>query len=887
VGPVVTLLVTDIVGSTRLWALYPAEMAEDLAIHDGAIRDVVTVTGGSVFKHTGDGAMAVFADPFAAVTAAADIQRAIASVRWRSPDPVRVRVAVNTGAVVERDGDLFGTPVNRVARLLEWCPPGAVVVGDATAALLKDGVLDGLDVYPLGPVELRGLVGAETVHALVGRGLSDVGPILAAEEFPLTGRLPIADEPLVGRGEELKAVWAAVLAHPVVSIIGVGGMGKTRLALEAAGGLASEFVDGTWWCDLSVATSLDAVAPVIFEVLAIRPAAGRSPIESICDRLAGRNALVVFDNCEHVITAVHEVVTGMRAGCPTVRLLTTGREALGVRGEHVLPLSSLPVEDALALFVDRAEAAGADVDLDPDGLDAARAVCVRLDGIPLAVELAAARCRSMTPREIDARLDDRFRLLRSGRPSSERHRTLQAAVSWSYDLLRADERDLFESIAVFADGCLIDGIAAVGGLDEIEALDVLDRLVARSMVTAVATPLGTRYRQLETLRQYAEDRLVERGVINETRDRHLGWMGELAASMGSLDGTSSVRTAFHRYAAEIDNLRVAVAHAMSSGRRDAATAIVAGTWRFIESRPTVEVRDWFEPSLGPPPWSPNDIVVAAVQTFLAYIAADFDTVERFVAAIPPRYLALPVVAHAVGSYELFGRGDPDRADAVVSSWRPGTEYESHLAGLMTVYTGAVRIRLQRPDADLDKTRHLAEELLARARRSGDEIAITRALAALAFVQFFGDAVDVALAAAAEASAVADSIGAGLEADTARNALGLALSQAAAAGRRDAALVARELRRAIDEAQLHNNRILAVTGLDAIAVLVAQQDPETAYLLNLVSQRLDPIGSVLDPRVVDRIEPRRRSELESEAVTTSHEQARALAFAALERHFPSA
>jgi class 3 adenylate cyclase len=348
----VTLLVTDIVGSTRAWALCPAHMTDDLAAHDKAIREIVTASGGVVFKHTGDGAMAQFADPFTAVRAAAEIQYLVVAATWPAPEPLQVRVAVNTGTVVERDGDLFGTPVNRVARLLDLCPPGGVVIGSTTAGLLRDGSLDPLALRPVGRVQLKGLPDPEMVHAIVGPGLADVAPIVEQGESPLVvGSLPVPEDPLIGRGDELKAIWAAVLAHRVVSIIGVGGMGKTRLALEAATGLAPEFADGAWWCDLSAATSAEAVAPVIMDALATRQAPGRSPVESICDCLAGRRALVVLDNCEHVVDAVRDIVRAIRVSCPTVQMLATGREALGAGGEHVIPLSSLPLDDSLALFV--------------------------------------------------------------------------------------------------------------------------------------------------------------------------------------------------------------------------------------------------------------------------------------------------------------------------------------------------------------------------------------------------------------------------------------------------------------------------------------------------------------------------------------------------------
>jgi predicted ATPase len=872
---------TDIVDSTRLWAQHERDMAADLEAHDRAVRDVVERFGGSVFKHTGDGAIAVFADPTAAVLAAAEIQRVMVSTSWQCPESVQIRVAVNTGTVVERDGDFYGPPVNRVARLAARCPPGAVLVGNATATLLMESSLGEVALRPAGRVELKGFGQPEPVYAVAGDGLGEVTDLGA----PAVGWLPVADERLVGRGEELKLTMTTVMDHPVVSIIGVGGMGKTRLAQEAATGLAMEFADGAWWCDLSVATSSDAVAHVVLEALGTRQAAGRSPIESITGRLAGRRALLVMDNCEHVIEAAREVVQAVRTSCPTVRLLATAREPLGVRGEQVIPLSSLPVDDAVTLFVDRANAVGAT--LGAEDREAARQVCVRLDGIPLAVELAAARCRSMTPGEINERLNDRFRLLRSGRPTSERHRTLQAAVAWSYDLLTVEERELFDRMAVFADGSLVDGIATVAGLDELDALDLLDALVARSMVTAVATPLGTRYRQLETLRQYAEDRLIERGVIGDVRDRHLDWVETVAATMGRLDGTSSVRVAFLRYAAELDNIRLAVAHAVDSGRTDAAKTIVADAWRFAPFRPTVEMRQWFDPLTGTPPWTETAAQVVGVHAFVAFLDADIGAMERLIAAVPSEFHdKVPSLVSVMWMAEAFGRGDVYAAEAIAGAYRPRTEFDRFMVANQAVMAGYTRMRLGDLDPGLiQRTRRGAADNLARAKATGDELAIALALQCAALAHFYSGGLEDACALATEAIVVADSIGAGALADAGWIALGLARAGMAKSGEREPALVADDLRQAIDEARRHNNRLLAAKELDAVAVLISHQDPERAYLLSLLSESLLPLGTLLDDETIAPIDARRREELAAEARLTPLDDAIVLALDLLDRHYP--
>ena len=289
--------------------------------------------------------------------------------------------------------------------------------------------------------------------------------------------------------------------------------------------MVHRFADGVWWCDLAAATSPDAVAQVVLNALDAWQSPGRTGVESIVDSLAGRDALVVLDNCEHVLATARDLVRVVRRSCPDVRFLITSREALGLAGEHLIAVSSLPATDALELFMVRAVAARPDLPVGDDQRALAGRICSRLDGIPLAIELGAARCRSMTVAEIDRLLDDRFRLLRSGRPSVERHRTLHAAVAWSVrPARRRPSATCSTGWRCSPTAAYLDGLVAVTGGDQYDVLDIVDRLVARSMVAPTATELGTRYRQLETLRQFAEERLVERGALGEVRDRHLAWV---------------------------------------------------------------------------------------------------------------------------------------------------------------------------------------------------------------------------------------------------------------------------------------------------------------------------------------------------------------------------
>src|SRR3954447_17106059 len=294
-------------------------MALDLVSHDELVNAAVAAAGGRVFKHTGDGAMATFDEAAASAVAASKIQQAIVGQSWNVPDGMRVRVALHSGSVHERDGDLFGPSVNRVARLLSRCPAGAVLVSDATAALLADTMPVGLDTRELGRLELRDVGHSEAVHCLVGLHVAVVdAPEVLGRLGTRAGLLPTIDDDLVGRMSEIAAVLDALDAHPVVSIVGVGGMGKTRLALEPAA--AAEPADGAWWCDLTAATSPAAGAAAVLAAIGAQQAPGRSIAESVADLLAARRALVVFDNCEHVVDAARSLVAAIRAGCGKVRV---------------------------------------------------------------------------------------------------------------------------------------------------------------------------------------------------------------------------------------------------------------------------------------------------------------------------------------------------------------------------------------------------------------------------------------------------------------------------------------------------------------------------------------------------------------------------------------
>lgn len=749
-GSLVSLVMSDIVESTRRWNTDETAMAVDLEQHDRLVRDVVEAVGGTVFKHTGDGMIAVFDDPVGAVGAAASIQQSIGQATWRHPDGVRIRAAVHTGVAYPRDGDLFGTAVNRLARLLGVCPPGAVLVSSATAGLLLDRAPEGLDLRRVGSVRLTGFASPEEVHAVVGVGIATVDPSHIGDSIhdPATSEsgsatLPPVEGDLVGRADELNVIWDALSRGPLVTLVGVGGMGKTRLALEVAStasasspvfagggdeGRGGAGPDTVWWIDLTAATSDAAVVPAAMAAVGARDVAGRTPMQAITDRLMNTSGLVVIDNCEHVLESARELVAVVIAACPAISVVCTSREALGLRREQIVPIGSLPADEGFALFSERATAVRPDLDVEA-AANVIRRICGRLDGIPLAIELAAARCRAMTPAEIDDRLDDRFRLLRGGRTGAERHRTLRATVEWSYSSLDDEERAVFDQMAVFAGGTLIDGLTAVTGLDEFDLLDILDRLVARSMVVAAITPLGTRYHQLETLRQFAEDRLVETDTIGEVRDRHLAWMRSFAARLPRRGDRERIASAFARFSAEVDNLRVAVAHALATDQPDAAYAIVATSARYAFFRPVFEVFDWVRPL------SLDGEVSADAALCAAYGAySDFFRGERRGAlvplgGVPERFLTSSLSIATLQALTLLQTGaDWKRALAIVAGFRTDTDVARLIIVRTRLLAAFYRQGFERmPDDEFADLIAEGEATLALARRLGDPIELATTL----------------------------------------------------------------------------------------------------------------------------------------------------------------
>jgi predicted ATPase len=564
---VVTFLFTDVEGSTRRWEADAESMRAALAAHDEVLRSAIEAHGGWLFKHTGDGVCAAFASPMSAVDAAAAAQRAL---------ELPVRMGLATGEAELRDGDYFGAVLNRAARVMAAGHGGQILLADSTA-----GLLSGVDLADLGQRRLRDLPTPIGVFQVQAAGLcTEFPPLRAVDVSP--GNLRAATTSFIGRESELDEVQSVVKAHRLATLTGVGGVGKTRLALEVAARLVDEFPDGVWFFELAAVTDPAAVPDAVAAVLGITQQPGKSVSESVAAALEGRVRLLVFDNCEHVRDAAADLIEAILPQSATVTILATSREGLGVADEQLWLVPSLDVgagtdSAAVSLFVERARSVAQRFAISqPDEAAAVVDICRRLDGIPLAIELAASRMASMTAGEVCDRLDQRFRLLVGSRRGLERHHTLRHAVAWSYDLLDDTEKALLDRCSVFAGGFDLHSACAVAGSDDdFATLDLLDALVRKSLLVADRSSGRTRFSMLETIRQFAEEQLVAGGEASEIRAAHSRYFAGRQADILALWDSPRQREAYDWLTVEFANLRTAFRWAADQGDLDVAATIAS------------------------------------------------------------------------------------------------------------------------------------------------------------------------------------------------------------------------------------------------------------------------------------------------------------------------
>jgi predicted ATPase/class 3 adenylate cyclase/DNA-binding CsgD family transcriptional regulator len=559
----VTFLLTDIEGSTKLWEAGADETAVSVARHYELLEAAVALHGGvrPVEQGEGDSVVGAFSRASDAVAAALDVQRAFAQEPWPAGGEVRVRMALHTGEIRLRDaGNYFGPTIIRCARMRAIGHGGQTLISDATRDLVVDSLPEAAELRDLGLHRLKDLGRAERIWQLVHPDLGhEFPPLRSLGAMPTN--LPAQVSSFVGRDAEIAAVRQAVRENRLVTLTGTGGCGKTRLALHAAADELDVNPDGVWCAELAAVAHGSDISQAIAGVFGLREEFGRPLIDTLGEQLHDLDALLVVDNCEQVLDAAAQMIESLLRACPRLRVLATSREPMGVSGEVAWRVPSLDRSTSVALFVDRAQQARPGFAPDAEASEAIDQIVDRLDGIPLAIELAAARVRMMHPTRIAAALDDRFRLLTGGsRTAMPRQQTLEASVAWSYELLDDDEQGLARRLSVLH-GFTLDAAEAVGCDDESDrfgVLDLLTRLVDKSLVQVDHQDPESRYRMLESVRQFLQARLVESGDADAVRARHFSYFFALAERLAPRLALGDGPECLARLEAEHDNLDTAL-----------------------------------------------------------------------------------------------------------------------------------------------------------------------------------------------------------------------------------------------------------------------------------------------------------------------------------------
>ena len=575
----VTFLFSDIEGSTQRWESRRDAMRDALTRHDLLIRTNVNEHGGVVFKTVGDAFCAVFPTAPSAVAAALACQRALLKEDWTAVDGLAVRMAVHTGDAHEREGDFFGPALNRVARLLAIGHGGQVLVSGVAAELSQSSLPSQVVLRDLGMHRLRDLAHPEHVFQLNAPDLPSEFPALRSLES-LPNNLPLQVTSFVGRDAELAEIKDVLTKTRLLTLFGAGGVGKTRAAVQLGADLLDSYPEGVWFADLSSISDPELVAGALASALNLQESSDKSAAQTLVAAIKNNQMLVILDSCEHVVAAAAKLADALLHGCPKVKVVATSREALGIAGEAVHRMPSLACPEsskhvaaqaamqygAIALFAERARAADSKFQLTDDNVPIVADICRRLDGIALAIELAAPRVKVLNLRTLAERLNERFRILTGGsRTALPRQQTMRALIDWSYDLLSPKEQQLFRMSAVFAGGWTLEAasaVCAVGDVQEFEVLDELSALVDKSLVQVEFSESSQRYRLLESTRQYGVEKLTSAGERAGALRRHADYFAEIARAAASAFISTPTYALRSQLEPELDNFRTALTWAL-------------------------------------------------------------------------------------------------------------------------------------------------------------------------------------------------------------------------------------------------------------------------------------------------------------------------------------
>ena len=650
-----------------MWEDHRVEMEAALERHDEILRSAIKSHGGYVFSTAGDAFAASFGRVEDAISAATEAQTGLGGERWPEQTPIRVRMGLHTGEAQERGGDYFGPAVNRAARIMSAGHGGQVLVSAATSSMVQ-----GVDLRDLGEHRLKDLGAPERISQLVIAGVDRSFPPLQSLSS-VRHNLPVQRTVLVGRDDDVAEVVELGAGHRLVTLTGVGGAGKTRLALAAAAEMVDRFDDGVFFVPLAAVDDPGLVAPAVAEAAGVT--LGDLTPEGVAGFLGSRRVLVVLDNCEHLIDEVAELVDMILEAGDAARVLATSREALEVDGEQTLTVRSLaggsPDSPAVRLLLDRARAVRPDLVLDDESMTAAVEICTRLDGIPLALELAAAQFAHLSPADLAQRLDDRFRLLVGGRRRRlQRQHTLQAVMDWSWDLLQGDEQRLLAQLSVFSGGWTLDAAEGVCQVDSSRPIAALLRSLVSKSLVSIQGAADSRYTMLETVRLYSQQKLLDRGETSAARERHARFFCDLAARTDIADRWLDIGQAA-RWQRETSNIQAAVDWLRDQDRlSEAATLVTMPALMWRGRGAAGQITHLVTDILASPLSDLQRAVALVTASELAWGRGDIAAMGHYAheAAALGRQLAnqsLTAVALILEGITLQGR-DPDQAEEVLT-----------------------------------------------------------------------------------------------------------------------------------------------------------------------------------------------------------------------------
>jgi predicted ATPase/class 3 adenylate cyclase len=746
----ITFLFSDIEGSSKKWEQQPDAMRVALGAHDRMLRSAFEANGGYIFKTIGDAFCVAFDTAQEALTGAIEAQRALRAMTWDGIDELKVRMALHTGAAEHRDGDYFGQSLNRVSRILSSAHGGQVLLSRSTEELVGDLLPTGVQLRALGEHRLRDLARPEHLFQLVTADLPSQFPALRSLES-VPNNLPVQLTSFIGRERELAEVKRLLGSTRLLTLSGTGGTGKTRLSLQVAADLLEQFPDGIWLVEFATISDSALVVETVAAALDLRQEAERPLATTLSSFLRNKQLLLIFDNCEHVVTACARLAESLLRSCPHLRILASSREPLGIAGETAWPLPPLSLPDhwreltagpdalerlgeyeAVRLFIDRATLARPAFHLTNENIPLIAQICWRLDGIALAIELAAARIRVLTLQQIVERIDDRFHLLTTGsRTAVPRQQTLRSLIDWSHDLLSEPERILFRRLSVFARGRTLEGIEAVcscGTVESWQIVDLLTQLVDKSLVYVEKTvEHGARYFMLESIWDYATEKLRDAGEADEFRLRHLDYFVEFTEKLAPQLRGPQQKEWLERVELEDINVRFGIEASLElPGAVARGLRLMTAMQRFLEVRGLFkDAREHFAKLLAHPDAAPRDAIRAralAAAGRLAWVSDDMPATIEFHSEALDIFRELGDARGTAQALTDLGfhasdAGDPSRANAFLDE--AATLAAPLRDSRLTAHVQHVRGVLAAAEGDFPRAFALDEESLTLYRQLGD------------------------------------------------------------------------------------------------------------------------------------------------------------------------